>query len=138
LEREIAPQLDRVIDEPRSEQASPPQFIGSGDHLEVRQCSLQKRRQAAERGHSKLARGDILVILNPLKPSPRQDLMYSFADRDGVGIGEEIPAVPNAGVIAGTCGGNRRGTGGGLSAADYNPSRSESGYERQILGKGKR
>ena len=69
-------------------------------HLETADGALQKGGQAGEGALSKLARGGIFVVLQPLKPDPGADLMSALADLEIVCVGEEIAAIPNArGVI---------------------------------------
>src|SRR5689334_9588801 len=99
LQRQIGQDLNGVLEVPRAEKTPPPQFGVIRDHLKTGHGPLQESGQARESRLSQLARRCVFVILYPLKPDSRADLMTSLADLHAVCICEQVSAIPDIGGV---------------------------------------
>src|SRR5580692_8660509 len=86
LKREVAPDPDRVLDVPSSEQTSPTQRIVVGHNLKIRERSLQEGRQGTEGRHPQPSRSRVFILLHSLKPDTGADLMDALDDLDAVRV----------------------------------------------------
>ena len=95
-----------------------PSSLGFGHHLET--CSRFPAGTSSgwRTGLPKLPRSGVFVILQPLEPDSRADLMNALGDLDIVRIGEQISAIPDIGGVVRAGRRDRRRAGGGDAAAD--------------------